>query len=190
MASSDDEAAETSITVSQYPDPPNGQSTDTQTPKNKVLPRLDLMRSVFGDNEGADGSASRSLSQLRDTQDDDEPIDPALKSQPQDQDEDEGPETIPDSGEKRRQSAGNRIDPKTQTKLTYRDQAILSIAKLAEVLGKDSTGEWLSKAMEIFNKDWVDEVSDEVAEKAQQRWENNDASARRFCLIKRSKRLA
>lgn len=33
-------------------------------------------------------------------------------------------------------------------------------------------------------------MSDEVAEKAQQRWEESDLKAKRFCLIKPSKRLA
>jgi hypothetical protein len=44
--------------------------------------------------------------------------------------------------------------------------------------------------MDIFNQDWYMVLSFDVAEKAQQQWEDSEMKAKRFCLLKEEAREA
>lgn len=66
-----------------------------------------------------------------------------------------------------------------------------SIRSLTETFSQEPvTGEWLEKAMEIFNADWYTVLTPGVAEKAQQQWEDSEMKAKRFCLLKKEAREA
>jgi hypothetical protein len=71
------------------------------------------------------------------------------------------------------------------------DALLESIQALAETFVQEPVaGEWLEKAMDIFNQDWYTVLSFDVAEKAQQQWEDSEMKAKRFYLLKEEAREA
>lgn len=74
---------------------------------------------------------------------------------------------------------------KKKYKKSQSDTLLESIQALAETFAQEPVaGEWLEKAMDIFNQDWYTVLSFSVAEKAQQQWEDSEMKAKRFCLLK------
>ncbi|KAK3360854.1 hypothetical protein B0T24DRAFT_692887 [Lasiosphaeria ovina] len=156
----------------------------------KTLPHLYLMEAVFQDDRGATGNLAPTIGQLL-TADSQLPIDPALLVISDDEGEgDDLP--VPAhmrTGQKR--SATCSGDPKRKKRRTQGDMLFESIRNLTESFSQEpAAGEWLEKAMEIFNADWYTVLTPGVAEKAQQQWEDSEMKAKRFYLLKKEAREA
>ena len=55
---------------------------------------------------------------------------------------------------------------------------------MADALARDSSMDYFTEAMNIFNRSYFYDVEDDVVDYAQSMWEVDERKAKRFCLMK------